>query len=82
MLKLWREKRTVLLQTPGRCPDKLESIEVSISISLSSLDSTDNHQAIQLLAVLCLLSDDLLHWEEQLWDIGSKCELRGGLQTF
>jgi len=34
VLKLWREKRTVLLQTPGRCSDKLESIEVSISISL------------------------------------------------
>ena len=62
-------KEDSLLQTPGRCLDKLESIEVSISISLSSLDSTDNHQAIQLLDVLCLLSDDLLHWEEQLWNM-------------
>ena len=79
MLKLWREKRTALLQTRGRHADKLESIEVSISISLSSLNSTDNHQAVQLLAILCLLPDGLLHWEERLWDIGSKFENVHGL---
>jgi hypothetical protein len=79
MLKLWREKRTALLQTRGRCPDKLESIEVSISISLSSLDSTDNHQAIQLLAVLCLLPDGLVRWRERLGDIGSKFDNVHGL---
>jgi hypothetical protein len=38
MLRLWREKRTALLQTHGSCPDKLERIEVSILIYLSSLD--------------------------------------------
>ena len=36
MLKLWLDKRTALLRTRGKGPDKLESIEVSISISLSS----------------------------------------------
>jgi len=79
MLQLWREKRTALLQTHGECPDKLESIEVSISISLSSLDSTNNHQAVQLLTILCLLPDGLLRWEERLLDIGSKFENVHGL---
>jgi tetratricopeptide (TPR) repeat protein len=79
MLKLWRDKRTALLQTRGTGPDKLESIEVSISISLSSLDSTNNHQAVQLLATLCLLPDGLLHWEERLLDIGSRFENVHGL---
>ena len=74
MLKMWQEKRTALLQTRGRCPDKLESIKVSISISLSSLDDTDNHQAVQLLAILSLLPDGLLCWEERLGAIGSKFE--------
>jgi hypothetical protein len=79
MLKLWHDKRTALLQTHGKDPDKLESIKVSISISLSSLDSTNIHQAVQLLAVLCLLPDGLLHWEERLLDIGSKFENVHGL---
>ncbi|KIM71373.1 hypothetical protein PILCRDRAFT_17131 [Piloderma croceum F 1598] len=74
MLKLWCNKRTALLRTCGKRPDKLESIKVSISISLSSLNSTNNHQAVQLLAVLCLLPDGLLYWEERLLDIGSKFE--------
>ena len=79
MLKLWREKRTALLRTRGKGPDKLESIEVSISISLSSLDSTNNHQAVQLLAILCLLPDGLLRWEELLLDVGSTFENVHGL---
>ena len=79
MLKLWREKRTALLQTRGRCPDKLESIDVSISISLSSLDSADNHQAVQLLAALCLLPDGLLCWEDRLLEIGLKFDNVHGL---
>src|ERR1700729_1820066 len=79
MLKLWCAKRTALLRTRGKGPDKLESIEVSISISLSSLDSTNNHQAVQLLAILCLLPDGLLRWEGRLLDIGSKFENVHGL---
>ena len=79
MLKLWRDKRTALLRTRGKGPDKLESIEVSISISLSSLDSTNNHQAVQLLAILCLLPDGLFRWEERLLDIGSTFENVHGL---
>jgi len=79
MLTLWHDKRTALLRTSGEGPDKLESIEVSISISLSSLDSTNNHQAVQLLTILCLLPDGLLRWEERLLDIGSKFENVHGL---
>jgi len=72
MLTLWRDKRTALLRTRGEGPDKLENIKVSISISLSSLDSTNNHQAVQLLAILCLLPDGLLRWEDRLLYIGSE----------
>jgi hypothetical protein len=79
MLTLWRNKRTALLRIRGEGPDKLESIEVSISISLSSLDSTNNHEAVQLLAILCLLLDGLLRWEERLLDICSKFENVHGL---
>jgi hypothetical protein len=42
MLKLWEEKRTSLLQTHSDAPDKLKSIEVSISLSISGLWNADN----------------------------------------
>jgi tetratricopeptide (TPR) repeat protein len=66
MLKLWREKKTALLQTRIDAPDKLESIEVSISLSISGLQNADHHEAIRLLSILCLLPDGLHRWQEQL----------------
>ena len=78
MLELWREKRTALLKTGGKSRYN-ESLEVSISISLSLLGSTGNHQAVQLLAVLCLLPDGLLRWRERLQVIGSQFENVHGL---
>jgi hypothetical protein len=49
-------------QTPG----KMESIEVSIELSLSAPDIEDNPEAVQFLRILCLLPDGLRKWEERL----------------
>ncbi|KZP08512.1 hypothetical protein FIBSPDRAFT_901234, partial [Athelia psychrophila] len=46
--------------------DKLESVDVSISLSMESLDVERNSEAIRLLGMLCLLPDGLLRWEERL----------------
>ncbi|KAF7972920.1 hypothetical protein HWV62_16572 [Athelia sp. TMB] len=66
VLKQWREQRTSLLSLDPSTQDKLESIDVSIALSVTSLDVTRNPQAIQLLGMLCLLPDGLLHYEERL----------------
>jgi hypothetical protein len=51
---------------PRSTPGKLESIEVSISLSLATLDLTSNPDAVQLLSILCQLPDGLRQWEERL----------------
>jgi tetratricopeptide (TPR) repeat protein len=71
MLKRWREETTAMLCTHETMPGKLESIEVSISLSLSALDITSNPEAVQLLGILCQLPDGLHHWEERLQLIGA-----------
>ena len=71
MLKRWRTEKTALLRTREVQLDRLESIEVSISLSLATLDITNNPEAIQLLGVLCQLPDGLLQWEERLPLIGA-----------
>lgn len=65
-LKKWRKKRTQMLSLDQFTEDRLESVEVSISLSITSLDTTSHPGAIQLLGMLCLLPDGLLHWEERL----------------
>jgi hypothetical protein len=74
MLKLWLENKTALLQTREDEPDKLESIEVSVSLSISALRNADNHEAIRLLSILCLLPDGLHRWDEQRTAINTKYE--------
>jgi tetratricopeptide (TPR) repeat protein len=71
MLKRWREEKTAMLRTHEAMPGKLESIEVSISISLATLDITSNPEAVQLLGILCQLPDGLRQWEERLPLIGA-----------
>jgi tetratricopeptide (TPR) repeat protein len=66
MLTRWREEKTAMLRTHEAAPGKLESIEVSISLSLITLDLTSNPDAVQLLSILCQLPDGLRHWEERL----------------
>ncbi|KIM86429.1 hypothetical protein PILCRDRAFT_4924, partial [Piloderma croceum F 1598] len=66
MLTRWREERTAMLRTHEATPGKLESIEVSISLSLATLDLTSNPDAVQLLGILCQLPDGLRDWEERL----------------
>jgi tetratricopeptide (TPR) repeat protein len=66
MLTRWTEEKTAMLRTHGATPGKLESIEVSISLSLATLDLTSNPDAIQLLSMLCQLPDGLRQWEERL----------------
>jgi tetratricopeptide (TPR) repeat protein len=66
MLNRWREKQTAMLCTHKGTPGKLESIEVSISLSLATLDITSNPEAVQLLGILCQLPDGLRQWEERL----------------
>ncbi|KZP29446.1 hypothetical protein FIBSPDRAFT_1038827 [Athelia psychrophila] len=68
MLKRWREKKTQMLrvETGARALDRLESVDVSISLSMESLHVDRNPEAIQLLGMLCLLPDGLLGWQERL----------------
>jgi hypothetical protein len=66
MLKCWREEKTAMLCTHKVTADKLESIEVSISLSLAAFDITNHPEAVQLLSILCQLPDGLQHWEDQL----------------
>jgi hypothetical protein len=66
MLNCWREKQTEILCTHKVTPGKLESIEVSISLSLATLEITSNPDAVQLLRILCQLPDGLCQWEERL----------------
>ncbi|KAF7970895.1 hypothetical protein HWV62_22650 [Athelia sp. TMB] len=69
VLKLWREQKTRLLCLDPFTQDKLESVEVSIALSIASVGVTRNPQAIRLLGVLCLLPDGLLRYEERLTKI-------------
>jgi hypothetical protein len=66
VLNRWREKQTELRCTHNVTPGKLESMEVSISLSLHTLKITSNPDAVQLLGVLCEVPDGLWQWEEQL----------------
>ncbi|KZP29489.1 TPR-like protein [Athelia psychrophila] len=70
VLKQWQKQRTRMLSLDRYTKDKLESVEVSISLSMESLDVERNSDAIQLLGMLCLLPDGLLQWERHLDDIG------------
>jgi hypothetical protein len=71
MCNTWRAKRTTMLVAYGANPDKLESFEVSIAISLEAPDIVCNPDAIQLLSMLCHLPDGLHQWEERLPIIGA-----------
>ncbi|KAF7978271.1 hypothetical protein HWV62_1110 [Athelia sp. TMB] len=66
LLKQWRKKRTQMLSLDQFTEDRLESVEVSIALSITSLDTANHPGAIQLLGMLCLLPDGLFHWEERL----------------
>ena len=66
MLKRWRDEKIAMLHTHDTMPGKLESIEVSISLSLATLDITSNPDAVQLLSILCQLPDGLHQWEERV----------------
>ncbi|KZP29183.1 hypothetical protein FIBSPDRAFT_927226 [Athelia psychrophila] len=65
-LKQWQKQRTRMLSLDSNTQDKLESVEVSVSLSMESLDVERNHKAIQLLGMLCLLPDGLLRWQDRL----------------
>ncbi|KZP17395.1 TPR-like protein [Athelia psychrophila] len=66
ILKQWQKQRTHMLSLDSYTKDKLESVNVSISLSMKSLDIERNPGAIQLLGMLCLLPDGLLRWQERL----------------
>ncbi|KZP27479.1 hypothetical protein FIBSPDRAFT_948413 [Athelia psychrophila] len=66
VLKHWQKQRTCMLSLDLHTKDKLESVEISISLSMESLDVDRNFEAIQLLGMLCLLPDGLLRWEGYL----------------
>ena len=63
-------RRTAILAL-GTKPDKLESLEVSIALFLTELNLTNNPEAVQLLSMLCQLSDGLYQWKEQLPIVGA-----------
>ncbi|KZP29399.1 hypothetical protein FIBSPDRAFT_192575 [Athelia psychrophila] len=66
VLKQWQKQRTRMLSVNKYTHDKLESADVSISLSIASLNVEQNPGSIQLLGMLCLLPDGLLQWEERL----------------
>ncbi|KZP16418.1 TPR-like protein [Athelia psychrophila] len=66
VLKQWQKQRTRMLSLDSYTIDKLESVDVSISLSMESLSVTQNSDAIQLLGMLCLLPDGLLRWKDRL----------------
>jgi tetratricopeptide (TPR) repeat protein len=66
MLKRWTEKKTAMLRMHEGTPGKLESVEVSIELSLAAFDIKRNPEAVQLLGILCQLPDGLHEWEERL----------------
>ncbi|KZP19991.1 hypothetical protein FIBSPDRAFT_932583 [Athelia psychrophila] len=66
VLKQWQKQRTRMLSLDSYTTDKLESIDVSISLSMASLGVDLNFDAIQLLGMLCLLPDRLLRWQDKL----------------
>ncbi|KZP06682.1 TPR-like protein [Athelia psychrophila] len=72
MLKRWREQKTQMLRLPTATPglSRLQSVDMSVSFSIASLDAAQNPGSVQLLGMLCLLPDGLLHWEERLEVIG------------
>ncbi|KAF7978287.1 hypothetical protein HWV62_1142, partial [Athelia sp. TMB] len=65
-LKQWQKKKTQMLTLDRFTKDRLESVEVSIALSINLLDTSGNPGAIQLLGMLCLLPDGLLQWQERL----------------
>lgn len=71
VLKRWREEATAMLYIHEIKPNKLESVKVSISVSLAALDITNNLEVVQLLGVLWQLPDGLCQWEEQLSLVGA-----------
>ncbi|KAF7978276.1 hypothetical protein HWV62_1120 [Athelia sp. TMB] len=66
MLEQWRERRTQILRLDSFTEDKLESVEVSVSLSIKSLERTGHAEAIRLLGMFCLLPDGLLQWQTRL----------------
>ncbi|KZP07401.1 TPR-like protein [Athelia psychrophila] len=66
VLKQWQKQRTRMLSLDSYTTDKLESVDVSISLSVRSLGVGRNPDAIQLLGMLCLLPDGLLRWQDRL----------------
>lgn len=62
----WRNEKSSMLSVSSKTAHKLESVDVSISLSITYLDIDENSEAIQLLGMLCLLPDELLRWHERL----------------
>jgi hypothetical protein len=66
MLKWWNEEKTAMLRTHEGRPGRLDSVDISISLSLASSDIKNNPETLQLLSILCQLPDGLHRWEERL----------------
>ncbi|KAF7978284.1 hypothetical protein HWV62_1136 [Athelia sp. TMB] len=66
MREQWRERRIQILRLDSFTEDKLESVEVSVSLSIKSLERAGHPEAIRLLGMFCLLPDGLLQWQTRL----------------
>jgi tetratricopeptide (TPR) repeat protein len=66
MLKWWSKEKTAMLHTHEGPPGRLDSVDISISLSLAALDIGNNPDILQLLSMLCQLPDGLHQWEERL----------------
>ncbi|PFH50946.1 hypothetical protein AMATHDRAFT_47464 [Amanita thiersii Skay4041] len=69
LLKRWREQRTSMLKAVGHSTSRLNSVEVSVEISIKQLKEPDE---IKLLGLLSFLPRGILNWETELteMDIG------------
>jgi hypothetical protein len=66
MLKWWNEEKMAMLRTHEGQPGRLDSVDISILLSLASLDIKNNTETLQLLSILCQLPDGLHRWEKRV----------------
>lgn len=69
LLKRWSKEKITLLHIHGTRSDRLHSVEVSISLSLKSFSMADCPEALDLLALISLLPDGVLNWQENLEEL-------------
>ena len=66
LLSRWRKEYTALLHTHGSNSTRLNSVEISISLSLKSFSMIEEPQACELLSLISHLPDGVISWQDNL----------------